>query len=88
MRSRFDYVLHELPNGVLYGRDGATIEQCHELIEELSDYERLARELGSEDPDTELIAEARFHIPAYSQYLSERGHYTTYEQYLSNRERA
>jgi hypothetical protein len=88
MRSRFDYVLHELPSGVLYGYDGATIKQCDELMEQLSDYERLARELGSEDADTELIAEARFHIPAYRQYLSERGRYTSYEQYLSNREHA
>lgn len=83
MRSRFDYVLHELPCGVLYGNDGATIEQCDELMEELGDYEQLLEELGSEDTDRYLIAEARFHIPAYKHYLSERQHYTSYEDYLS-----
>lgn len=88
MRSRFEYVLHEIPTGVLFGHDGATIEQCDELIMELSDYERLAHEIGSEDADLDLIAEGRFHIPAYQRYLSERGRYTSYEQYLSNHKRA
>ena len=86
MRSRFDYILHELPSGVLYGHDGATIKQCDELITELSDYERLAQEIGSEDADRELIAEARFHIPAYQRYLSEHGRYANFELYLSARE--
>jgi hypothetical protein len=88
MRSRFDYVLHELPSGVLYGYDGATIEQCDELMEQLSDYELLAKELGGEAADLELIAEARFHVPSYRQYLSEHGHYASYEEYLSSREHA
>lgn len=88
IRSLFEYVLHELPNGVLYGQDGATIEQCDELMDELSDYERLAEEVGLEDADRKLIAEARFHIPAYQNYLSQREHYRSYEQYLSARERA
>lgn len=85
MRSRFDYVLHELPSGVLFSHAGATIKQCDELIAELSDYERLAQEIGSEDADRELIAEARFHIPAYQLYLSEHGRYTSFELYLSAR---
>jgi hypothetical protein len=36
MRSRFDYVLHELPSGVLYEQDGASITECDELMRELS----------------------------------------------------
>lgn len=87
MRSRFDYVLHELPGGVLYGHDGATIDECDELLEELSDYERLAMELGGDDEDRELIAESRFHIPAYRRYLSERGHHANFETFLSTHER-
>ena len=88
MRSRFDYVLHELPAGVLYGHDGATIEECDELLLELSDYERLAMELGGDNEDRELITESRFHIPAYRRYLSERGRHTNYEAFLSTHERA
>ncbi len=88
MRSRLDYVLHELPSGVLYGQDGATVEQCDELIKELSDYERLTEEIGSEEVDRELLALGRFHIPAYQRYLIEHKRHTTYEQYLSDGKRA
>jgi hypothetical protein len=83
MRSRFDYVLHELPAGILYGTDGATIDQCDELRTELNDYEHLVQALGSEEADRDLIAEARMHIPSYKRYLSRREHYTSYEHYLS-----
>ena len=87
MRSRFDYALHELPAGVLYGHDGATIEQCDELLVELSDYERLAMEFGAEEEDRELIAQSRFHIPAYRRYLLEGGRDANYETFLSTHER-
>ena len=87
MRSHFNYVLHELPAGVLYGHDGATIEQCGELLEDLSSYERLANEIGLAG-DRELITKARFHIPAYRRYLLERARYTNYEQFLSTCDRA
>ncbi len=86
MRSRFDYALHELPCGVLYGHNGATIGQCDELLEELADYEKLAGDFGLETEDQELIAEALFHIPAYRRYLSERALHTNYEAFLSGYE--
>jgi hypothetical protein len=69
MRCRFDYVLHHLPAGVLYGCDGASIEECDELLNQLSAYERLAVELGLEEEERDLIAKARFYIPAYQRYL-------------------
>lgn len=68
-RDRFDYALHELPTGVLYGANGATPEECTEMLSELNDYELLCSELGTEEEDTELIADARFHITAYKDYL-------------------
>ena len=81
MRSHFDYALHELPAGVLCGHDGASTGQCDELMEDLSAYERLALDFGVEE-DWELIAEARFHIPAYQRYLAERGRHANYEGFL------
>ncbi len=84
LRSRFDYVLHELPAGVLYSHDGATSEQCGELLAELSDYDRFAQEVGREEVDRELIEEARFHIPAYQRYLSQLDRYSSYEQFLTD----
>jgi len=83
MRYRFEYVLHELPVGVLYGQNGATIEECDELLVELSDYEHLAAELGDDEEDCALIAKSRLHIPAYKTYLSEEGKYASYQAFLS-----
>ena len=87
MRSRFDYVLHELRTGVLYGHNGATAEECAELLHDLSAYERLSVDPGPEEEDRELIAEARFHIPAYQHYLSEN-RFRSYEAFLAANERA
>ena len=84
MRSHFEYALHELPSGILYGHDGATIEECGELLAELADYKRLADEVGLER-DHELVSEAEFHITAYRKYLGELGRYTNYSQYLARR---
>jgi len=83
MRDRFEYVLHELPAGVLYGQNGATREQCIDLLVELADYIELAREIGETEEDRELISSARFHITAYRQYLSELGRHQNYEAFLA-----
>jgi hypothetical protein len=32
----FAYCIHEWPAGVLYGHDGATVEQCREILEEIA----------------------------------------------------
>lgn len=68
-RDRFDYALHELPAGVLYGANGATPAECEEMLSELNNYESLCSELAGEEQDTELIADARFHIEAYREYI-------------------
>lgn len=82
-QSRFDYVLHELPVGVLYGHDGATIEQCAELLAELEDYKTLVCDIGARTEDSELIESAAFHISAYRAYLSNRKSYMNFSDYLS-----
>lgn len=83
LRSDFEYALHELPAGVLYGHNSASIAQCDELAEDLAMYERSAAEIGLPE-DVELIGEARFHISAYRRYLSERDRHVNYEQFLAS----
>lgn len=82
LRNRFEYSLHELPSGVLYGQDGATTEECSEMISELKDYENLCAELGAEDQDRDVIEEASYYIPAYRDYLICRGAYASFATYL------
>ena len=82
LRGRFEYSLHELPSGVLYGQDGATAEECSEMISELKDYEGLCAELGAEDDDRDIIEEASYYIPAYRDYLIHRGAYSSFATYI------
>lgn len=83
LRSRFEYSLHELPTGVLYGHNGATVEQCAEMIDELADYTKLCDDIGATETDTELIEEASIHLSAYPMYLLQRDSYANYSDYLS-----
>ncbi|MCX6950873.1 MAG: hypothetical protein NTV51_01605, partial [Verrucomicrobia bacterium] len=85
LRSRFDYVLHELPDGVLYGADGATPAQCEEMLEELREFAALVRECGGEAEDPALIEDARFHLVAYRDYVQTRQEGETYADYLAQR---
>ena len=87
LQSRFDYSLHELPTGVLYGHNGATVEQCAEMIKELADYTKLCDDIGATETDTELIEEASFHLSAYQMYLLQRDSYANYPDYLTQHQR-
>jgi len=78
----FEYSLHELPSGVLYGQNSATVEQCSKMIRELADYTSLCTEIGSEDEDRDIIGEASFYIPAYRDYLIHRESYDSFASYI------
>ena len=80
---RLCYSLHELPSGVLYGMDGATIEECQELDEELDEFCRLVAQEELDARYAELIQCCRFHFRAYRDYLTNREQYRDYAEYLS-----
>ena len=82
LRDRFEYSLHELPSGVLYGQNGATAEQCSEMISELTEYENLCAEIGTDDEDRDVIEEASYYIPAYRDYLVHRGSHASFASYI------
>lgn len=82
LRGRFEYCLHELPAGVLYGYDGATVEQCSELTDELAEYASLCAGIGAEDVDRQIIKDASFFIPAYRDYLTRRKDYDSFAAYI------
>jgi hypothetical protein len=58
-----DYSLHELPSGVLYGTNGATIEQCDELLEDIEEYKCICTKLSIDK--TDLITKAEFYYSSY-----------------------
>ena len=79
-RNYLNYTLHELPTGVLYGANGATIEECKELIEEVAKYEIVCNKLQRDE--SELIEECKFYYPAYKAYLSVYKNYKNFDDYL------
>jgi hypothetical protein len=76
------FSLHEVPRGVLYGMNGATIEQCQELELWLAEFRQLTLEAGLSDEYAPLIDECAFHFAHYQRYLAERDSHRSYEQYL------
>jgi len=77
----FDYSLHELPAGVLYGfGHGATPEQCEELLAEIEEYRRLASDDSPVRP--EETAWWEFHFRSYRDYLRDNRGTGSYADYL------
>jgi hypothetical protein len=80
--SYLDYTLHELPTGVLYGRNGATLEQCEKLLDGLGEFESHIHQSGQTYQYQELVNECRLHYQAYRQYLTTNREEASYEQYF------
>jgi hypothetical protein len=77
------FSLHELPAGVLYGMDGASLEQCQELEAELDEFCRLIAQEQMHKRYAELIRACRHHFRGYRDYLLHREKYESYAAYLS-----
>lgn len=80
-RNYLNYTLHEIPIGVLFGQDGATIAQCDELIEKVVEFENLCNQL--ELDEKELIENCKFYYTAYKAYLAVYANYQNFEDYLN-----
>lgn len=73
-----EYVLHELPSGVLFDHNGASAEQCAVLLQELN---QLSTLMSAEErvDNTDFLQYARFHFDAYRRYrlqTEHRGYFT------------
>ncbi len=76
------HTLHELPDGVLYGMDGASISECAELIEYIIEFQELVDRFGVRDNYRELIHDATFHYNAYRAYLQNGDYARGYRGFL------
>ena len=79
----FTFTLHELPSGVLYGMNGATCEQCAELLCAVDAFDELTRRIPGGARYGALIRECRFHYAHYAQYLNQRSAGSTYAAFLA-----
>ncbi len=83
LASRLHDTLHELPTGVLYGQDGATVDQCREMLQELDGFIHHANCLGVAEEYADLVANCQLHYKAYAAYLTDRRGASSYADYLS-----
>jgi len=67
--SVLEYSLHEIPSGVLYRNDGATIPECDELLEFLDEFRSHAEVFELPTRYASLIAYAERHFRCYRDYL-------------------
>jgi hypothetical protein len=81
LRNYINYTLHEVPVGVLYENNGASIENCEELLETLKQYETICSKLNIDHSD--LINGAKFYYKAYKDYLAIYKQYNNFEHYIS-----
>ncbi|GCE09491.1 hypothetical protein [Dictyobacter aurantiacus] len=74
------YALHELPSGVLYGISGATLDECQELLADLSEYTMICQKLQLDcEADIQYYAA---HLHGYRDYHLHRHLYKNYADYI------
>lgn len=76
----YEYTLHELPAGVLYGADGANAKECADLMKGTYELEELASIVGKDMSD--FLATCRWHYERYAHYLGRQRHFGSYPNYL------
>ena len=81
-RRYFEYTLHEIPYGVLYNQNGATGDECSELLNELKNYEILCEQLKIDR--MELIRKCRFYYNTYRDYLRVSKDHCGFSDYLDH----
>jgi hypothetical protein len=80
----FAFSLHEVPSGVLYDmNNGATIEECGWLLDELEEFRGLVQEEELAEKYRNLIRDGSFHFQSYRRYLADREGTSSYAEYLS-----
>lgn len=82
MAGWLNYAIHEVPSGVLYGVNGASIDECQELLDVLDQFRALTRASGALELWEDRIREWELHFRGYADYLSHRDQYTNYAHYL------
>ncbi|UBV45206.1 hypothetical protein LAJ19_20575 (plasmid) [Deinococcus taeanensis] len=76
------YTLHELPVGVLYGQNGASAQQCSDLLRLLEEFEQNVMRCGQLETYIGLVENCAFHFTAYRDYLNANAAGMTYAAFL------
>ena len=80
---QFEYAVHEVPSGVLYSANGASVAECEEWQNDLVLFQEVLQRRGLTDKYTDAIRCWNFHFRGYADYLTHRDQYQTYADYIS-----
>jgi hypothetical protein len=83
-----DYSIHEVPSGVLYGPNGASIAECQEMLEDITEFRQLAQNTGLLQDYEQRIDNWEFYFKAYADYLTKHEQYDDFADYLEDHARA
>jgi hypothetical protein len=78
----FEYATHDVPTGVLYGNDGATVSECEDLLAHVDQFEERAKALGVAEDHAESVQEWRYYFAGYREYLQRRDEFESFERFL------
>lgn len=80
-RRYYEHTIHEVPWGVLWDMNGASADQCDELLESLTAFQDLSQQLALDE--SALIAQCRYYYRSYADYLRNRAAYPDFAAYLA-----
>lgn len=80
----FEYALHELPSAVLCGANGATTDECAEMLADIQVFRQYCERLELDKYD-DLIEECSEHFELYPQFLRQRVDFDHYDEFLKSR---
>ena len=78
----FSYAVHELPSGVLYGANGATVEECREWEADLALFREVVQKRDVAEKYEAATRYWGFHFYGYADYLIHREQYGSYAEYI------
>lgn len=79
---QLQYSTHEIPAGVLYGSNGATVAECAILLREVGEFRQLAQNTNLLQQYQAHIAEWEYYFMSYADYLPNNKHYQGFADYL------
>jgi hypothetical protein len=80
--SKLEYAVHELPDGILFGQNFATLEECHKLLDLLEEFKTYVNMLHQSEKFSDLITECELHFRSYREYLLHGWLEGSYEHYF------
>ena len=67
--SKLEYAIHELPDGILFEREFASLDGCNKLLELLQNFKTNVELLGQQEQFSSLMTECELHFRSYREYL-------------------